>query len=172
MIILADAEATRAAGLALAKWFQARLQAAIDSAGSQLHLSGPLGAGKTTLVQGLLAGFGHRGAVRSPSYALLESYQFDGFEVHHFDLYRLSDPEELEFIGAREYFSQSALCIFEWPERASNWLPSPTLAIALDYHSCTEQRASGASDDFQRSLEISSIALDRATLDALEASLS
>ena len=129
-ILLPDPESTLRVGAALA--------AALESSGREgtrgprsLYLRGSLGAGKTTLVRGLMRGLGHRGPVRSPTYTLLEPYELPGISVYHFDLYRLAEARELDDFGARDYFHDGALCVVEWPERGGDALPSPDLSIEL-----------------------------------------
>jgi len=102
--------------------------------GDVVSLSGPLGAGKTTLVRGLLRGLGFGGRVKSPSYGLVESYQAAGLEIHHLDLYRLGEPEELDFIGLEDLLGPDSVLLVEWPERGAGRLPRPTrrIEIAID----------------------------------------
>ena len=120
---LPDAAATEALGAALARALPAR---------ALVFLEGDLGAGKTTLVRGLLRALGHAGPVKSPTYTLLESYDTGGRRVYHFDLYRVAEPEELEFLGARECLGDEALVLVEWARRAGDWLGLPHLSVHLE----------------------------------------
>jgi tRNA threonylcarbamoyladenosine biosynthesis protein TsaE len=110
----------------------ARLAAGLASGGGLVFLHGPLGAGKTTLVRGLLHALGHGGSVKSPTYALLESYALAGTQVHHLDLYRLRDADELEFIGLRELLDERAICLIEWPDRGADQLPMPDVELWIE----------------------------------------
>jgi tRNA threonylcarbamoyladenosine biosynthesis protein TsaE len=123
---LADADAQLDFGARLAAVMPSRLI---------VYLHGDLGTGKTTLTRGVLSGLGHRGAARSPTYTLLEPYDLGGRHVYHLDLYRLGDPQELEYLGLRDLLAEDAVWFVEWPERGLGALPPADLTIAIDYAS-------------------------------------
>ena len=119
---LADEAATLELGAALARAL---------TPGCVLHLHGDLGAGKTTLVRGLLRELGHAGRVKSPTYTLVESYTTRIGPVHHFDLYRFADAEEWIDAGFSELFGADSVCLVEWPDKAGALLPAADLDVAL-----------------------------------------
>ena len=148
-------EETRAIG--------ARLARALVDAGLRepfiVGLTGDLGAGKTTLVGGLLAALGHAGPARSPTYSLIEPYRLSGRDVHHCDLYRLRDPEELEDLGLRDLLAGSSILLVEWPERAGDRLREPDLSLHLEYTDAGRQVAVAARSEAGRQV-LSALRLD------------
>lgn len=101
--------------------------------GVVIYLNGDLGAGKTTLCRGLMRGFSYKGAVKSPTFTLVEPYELSVFNVYHFDLYRLSVPEEFEYLGIDDYFKTENICLIEWASRGGAFVPNADLEIELTY---------------------------------------
>ncbi len=100
--------------------------------GSELILlQGDLGMGKTTVCQGILKGLGYVGRVRSPTYTLVEPYDLEQIRAYHFDFYRISDPEELEYIALDDMLSEVALKLVEWPELAGDRLPQADICLKI-----------------------------------------
>jgi len=105
--------------------------------GQIIHLIGDLGAGKTTLVRGILRSLGHQGAVKSPTFTIVEPYEIHGQAFFHFDLYRIDDEEELELIGMRDYQDKNSICFIEWPEKASHYLVNPDITCYIEVNGNT-----------------------------------
>jgi tRNA threonylcarbamoyladenosine biosynthesis protein TsaE len=122
---LPDEGATLALGAALAH---------VMEPGLVIYLRGDLGAGKTTVVRGLVRALGWQGPVRSPTYTLVEVYAVSRLDLHHFDFYRFHDPREWIDAGFRESFNGRTSSLIEWPERAGGMLPPADVEIALELH--------------------------------------
>lgn len=150
---LPDDAATHSVGEKLANLAQAPLR---------VYLSGPLGAGKTALVRAFLRALGVQGAIKSPSYALVEPYNFSNYSVYHFDFYRFFDQNEWEESGFRDYFEENAICLVEWPEKAGGLLPKADLEIHLSYQ--LEPGSQANPETTGRRIEVSALSAKGQTL--------
>lgn len=129
-LILADEKATTALGTAIADALSS-MTSVIEEAGLNIAIAGELGSGKTSLVRALLRHIGVRGAVKSPTFALLEPYEVSRLHLYHFDFYRFKKPREFVESGFSELFRPGSICLIEWPERAGDYLPRVDLVIQL-----------------------------------------
>ena len=120
--VIASPQAMEELGASLVKKIQAPCT---------IYLRGELGTGKTTLVRGALRALGYQGLVKSPTFTIVETYHLGQQDIHHFDLYRISDPEELDFIGIREFFGASSIVFFEWPDQGKSMIPAPDIELQL-----------------------------------------
>ncbi|HRK87054.1 tRNA (adenosine(37)-N6)-threonylcarbamoyltransferase complex ATPase subunit type 1 TsaE [Alcaligenes sp. HNGD-HTN06] len=130
-VSLPDEDATTALAQSLAPLLSG--QVAGVPPGGRIHLHGDLGAGKTHFVRALLRACGVTGRIKSPSYALLESYKVSSLYFYHLDFYRFSDPREWVDAGFRDILQDNAVVLIEWPEKAGDLLPEPDLDLHLDY---------------------------------------
>jgi tRNA threonylcarbamoyladenosine biosynthesis protein TsaE len=129
-LLLADEQATCALGAAIADALIS-LTSAIEDAGMSIALVGELGSGKTAIVRALLRRLGIVGAVKSPTFALLEPYEVSSLHLYHFDFYRFKSPREFVESGFSEFFRPGSICLVEWPERAGEYLPAADLSIRM-----------------------------------------
>ena len=154
---LPDEAATLALGAALAPVLPGKLA---------IHLEGDLGAGKTTLVRGLLRALGYVGKVKSPTYTFVELYAISRLDLYHFDFYRFEQPEEYLDAGFDEYFQRKAVCLVEWPGKAGGYLPPADLRL------CFEVVGEGACGQDGRIVRISGASVEgRRCLTSLDFSL-
>ncbi len=122
-LIIASADAMEQYGAELAR--------ACITGSKVIYLQGDLGAGKTTLLRGFLRELGYAGRVKSPTYTIVESYHVAELDIHHFDVYRLNDPEELAHLGIRDYDTPHSILLIEWPEKAQDYLPAPNIICQI-----------------------------------------
>lgn len=129
-----------------------RSLAGMLSPGEVVFLSGPLGAGKTTLAQAIVRSLGYTGRVKSPSYGLIELYPMNDFTVAHLDLYRLTSSEEVADLGLEAYSTNDTLILIEWPSRGEGHLPRPDWLIEIEDGPMAATTLDGA--DAQRQVRV------------------
>jgi tRNA threonylcarbamoyladenosine biosynthesis protein TsaE len=148
-IQLQDENATLAMGASLAEVLPHK---------GVVFLHGPLGAGKTTLVRGILRAMGHTGSTKSPTYTIVEPYELTSRKIYHFDLYRIADPEELEYLGFRDYLAEESLCLIEWPEKGAEFLPQADMELSLAYEGEARSiKLNLNNHDWQESINLSTL---------------
>lgn len=140
---LPDEAATLRLGATLAAALEPRVR---------IYLSGDLGSGKTTMTRGLLRALGHTGTVKSPTYTLVEPYNFSRLDLHHFDFYRFESTSEWDDAGFREILDSTSVCLVEWPERAGSTLPPGDLHVRLDHREHGRDVSLSASSEAGRRL--------------------
>lgn len=118
--------------------FGSALLTAVENQGV-VYLLGDLGMGKTTLSRGVIRAAGHQGNVKSPTYTLVEPYETPSGLIYHFDLYRLVDPEELEYLGIRDYFTEDTLCLIEWPNKGDGLIPRADIEVSIQLQGAGRQ---------------------------------
>jgi tRNA threonylcarbamoyladenosine biosynthesis protein TsaE len=160
VLIANDADQMRAIGASLAAALANNLaidpatgRGSISDSAAVISLRGELGAGKTTLVGGVLNALGHRGPVRSPTYTLIEPYDLSGRPVYHLDLYRLIDPAEVEGLGVRDLLAGNSLLLIEWPEKGGDFVPAADLEVSIDYAGVGRQLRVSAHSPVGRALK-------------------
>ncbi|MBS0590025.1 MAG: tRNA (adenosine(37)-N6)-threonylcarbamoyltransferase complex ATPase subunit type 1 TsaE [Proteobacteria bacterium] len=134
MNVRAEIELDEAGLVAVARGLAARV-----GEGGAIHLCGELGAGKTTFARALLGALGVGARIKSPTYSLIESYEVDGLQIHHLDLYRIAAADELEFLGLGDLAAGRFLILIEWPERGGDALPAPDLIAHLRHAGAKRQ---------------------------------
>lgn len=154
-LALANESATIALGSALALAF-IECYRTMPAVNLCVHLHGDLGAGKSTLVRALLRGLGVKGKIKSPTYALIEPYDSAYGLLLHLDLYRLTEPGELEYLGVDSLMSEAKLVLIEWPSKAGALLPAPDLSITLSHYE-NAPTGDGASDLPGRKLHMAAL---------------
>jgi len=156
---LKDESATSQVAIQIAQQLQKFRRVRQKEAVFTLYLTGELGAGKTSFARGFLRGLGYTGRVKSPTFTVVEPYQLNELMVYHLDLYRLADPEELEYLGLRDYLDTNAVLLIEWPERGFAELPDADIELKLQH--CEDSQFEGrqliidaVSDAGQRVLKV------------------
>jgi tRNA threonylcarbamoyladenosine biosynthesis protein TsaE len=159
LVVAATVEQMRAIGAAIAVGLRT-----VRGKPLLITIAGELGAGKTTLVGGLLSELGLSGPARSPTYTLIEPYELEGRSIQHLDLYRLADPSEVEALGFRDLLADDAVLLIEWPDRGGDFIPIADLQLSIAY---SAHPAAGRDIELTATT-VSGVALRDAVLDAMK----